>query len=1516
MKIWKRLLTLMMAVLMTVTGISTVHADDIDDFSDGGEVVPYTLTRILNDMEDHTAGYVIDENTDIDYNPIMTREVSAQLKKNIESLLNFEPISTQEVTSLLGKTAAYVEAGGLDHTAQSVAGMLESSALYQQAQALGVEDTRTDLFDVIDTQNNATGYIYVINKDAVCFFIADESDHGISGALVTITYKNASGKTIIDSQYTTPEPTPGVVAFDGLTDVDYLTLDINAAGYHGKTILDLRVNCGDIMPFHLKKSVTNDLYVRCIDLEGKDLQNEDTELFLVESGSSAIPLRVILTATDSRKIPDTVKIVETGSGNTVAVMSNPVSYSDKEGRSYMYTLNEDWVKKDYLLHDGDHLQLQFDTEQENIGLLSIHNALMTPGAEDGELPVAGGDVDVPLTDVIGGTGIAGLTVSWLKVPVTIGIFPEGGFIIVATFDIDSMSESYSSLFKNSWKPKTRAEGESVLEPLKQSFWQKADRFKDGQGSLDTKKKWNFKTDKSISFSVSFSLFCSGKYNEKTGNFDGSFGGLFNINLTGGITQYFLLTAPVFIPFYAGFEISGVFKNSLTFNFLWNKIGDGISAVFSAPHTMVRRHDLLAGLDLFGGAGLRGACSLEAGGGASMDFGWVVGTLEDPEECRFLIDAFTHVYARANILFFTIKIIDNYWGPWRLYDTDPDKLTSFEAPAQQVEIISHDLAATEEKATLQLQGDGETLDVYKMNTSLLGDVSLGDGQLLQTLSVDTYGDSQPQMISTVDDTVLFRLAIVDGRSRVVYQRLDKQTGQFENEFHVVHIFDGRDVAEYHVVADQNRHNVAYIAAVTADSRVEDLDERALTSMVTVTTVDLTNDRVVMSEERSPHSDFGQYYYFYPRIAADNGTVAVAYRKASSYQNRYRSSVACMVRYDTLEELEMGTGRFFTNGVIRQGEPSFFIIDETHTTNKKLVIQGYRANGYVNRAHPRMRFELDISGMTFGDNEDIVSNWGFANGTNYCVIGGQLYYLEKYAAAIDEYGYAMRLTKIEGADKFLNTEGTYQFVLNDDASALYIVSACASYDVDMETGDNEIAGSRISIYTLESHINEETGAEEALLHGPLELFAKDQDINRFTAAFSPAVERTGGLSMVFATAPEAKLQDNGKIAYSGDIYYWRHTVTNGMQAIAVDISDFIVKTDQEYVPVFITYRNVGYAIEGPVAFNFTDNEGRVLHEVEYRNGKYQDVGTQVVHYPAKVYPGDSWQCEVLVRPDSAWQANKTYEINVEVTDEFAGDTNNVVSTPLNAQSMTLSGSQIVLEGNHYALLNVSNLGVDAARINKIAVETMYDDFDKENHIGYIDLSRVTADADQDGYNIRYDVQPYWDRAEEEGIHALKFYLLDENGEILTGEPVMIYPRADEQVSYKITSGAGQTWTRGSDEGCKITVSRSSDDSNCISYFDALIIDGVEWSRPEEYDAEKGSTILTLKPEALGALETGKHEVQIRFTDGSVATTLKVKAKQSEHEDSPFTGDSSFMAGWYLAVALALLGALKARRYLLHH
>lgn len=106
--------------------------------------------------------------------------------------------------------------------------------------------------------------------------------------------------------------------------------------------------------------------------------------------------------------------------------------------------------------------------------------------------------------------------------------------------------------------------------------------------------------------------------------------------------------------------------------------------------------------------------------------------------------------------------------------------------------------------------------------------------------------------------------------------------------------------------------------------------------------------------------------------------------------------------------------------------------------------------------------------------------------------------------------------------------------------------------------------------------------------------------------------------------------------------------------------------------------------------------------------------------------------------------------------------------------------------------------------------------------------------------------------------------------------------------------------------ITVKRSVEDERTYSLYSGALVDGN--SIPEGgSSATEGSLVLTLKSDYLDTLETGTHQVTISFSDGTVNTSVAVKASQpTETSKVPKTGDSASPLLWLGMILLGLPGA----------
>ena len=151
---------------------------------------------------------------------------------------------------------------------------------------------------------------------------------------------------------------------------------------------------------------------------------------------------------------------------------------------------------------------------------------------------------------------------------------------------------------------------------------------------------------------------------------------------------------------------------------------------------------------------------------------------------------------------------------------------------------------------------------------------------------------------------------------------------------------------------------------------------------------------------------------------------------------------------------------------------------------------------------------------------------------------------------------------------------------------------------------------------------------------------------------------------------------------------------------------------------------------------------------------------------------------------------------------------------------------------------------------------------------------------------------------------------------------------EIRYYDVSGDNISWTEDSSEGLKLTFERSYyDDDFTYNSFEKIQVDGKDVGK-EYYTVEKGSAIVTLKPEFLEKLGVGSHTLTAFFKDKENGAEYKISSSFSiasnpsnkdEDEDEkvvvhqiPKTGvEDTSLANYNISLILTVLafGALYA-------
>ena len=122
--------------------------------------------------------------------------------------------------------------------------------------------------------------------------------------------------------------------------------------------------------------------------------------------------------------------------------------------------------------------------------------------------------------------------------------------------------------------------------------------------------------------------------------------------------------------------------------------------------------------------------------------------------------------------------------------------------------------------------------------------------------------------------------------------------------------------------------------------------------------------------------------------------------------------------------------------------------------------------------------------------------------------------------------------------------------------------------------------------------------------------------------------------------------------------------------------------------------------------------------------------------------------------------------------------------------------------------------------------------------------------------------------------------------------------EKIVYEVTEGANQeyTITKDSEAKFKINADFRMFDGGKV-YVDDELVD------PNNYTAESGSTIITLKKEYVDKLSIGKHTLKVVFSDGGQATTIFNVAKTTVPVENPNTLDNVMI--YIVSGVLSIIG-----------
>ena len=1411
MRCLKKVTCLLMALLLLTGGFSPfAKADEPEDLplagspmlgntTDSGRLPAYasSLADVYGQVDTTGAAEI---------GSMFSDAAWARFETDADRILGFAPVEDAEVAPVLGGVERFLSSGALKTS-------LAGGDLLLGAE-IGLTENKADKVKILGADTNAGAWVFVVDKDAMCFFVKDTDGMGIPNVLVTISYLDESGKRVTKSVTATAGNTPGIAVFDDVPESFFGIMDIQAEGYRAISVLDKEMERGETYTYVLEESREDELYIRGVDLSGKDMVNEETRLQLINADTGDLTLKVLVSSTGSAVVPDSIDLYSDSREKTVLKISSYSGY-DYDSNTRVYVAAKRWVEqKAGLLQADDLISLRFGGESCALEHVTVENAVFTPGTKDTDLPVTTEEMPGNISDRLGGSGLVNITAQVLHLPVTIGFFPDGNIIIMASYDITNLDKNtqykYNSLFDKSWNPKTLSSSERTFQVFEKSFWENEEKVKGGKAVLESKDKIKCLTNKSYSFSMSFSVFLRTCWNEETQDSYGVGGIMFSGSLTGGLTEYFLFTAgPIVIPAYVGFEAGITVNTALNINFAMDKppVGEKNDTKWKYANNgdtdITGRIEVIVSFSVFGGVGVKGVMGVGATGYINLDIATVLGkgkatpATDDPHS---FIDALYGLRIDYYLLFFSGSIkLDCLNGAERLCDShgEKDRLSAEAVP--EIEFHDLDLEACADKLVPLASDGGEKTDPAFVLEDGGEQLALGTG--IENVDVNTYPDSQIQFAATRNYTALFRIVSFGDRTRLMYQLQSRETGSILPMFYLVDLpaDETRSVTEYVVVPnktdwdDPEYCDRVYIGAVLADNTLEDENERIRSTDVAALVVDLDRRLTTSAVIASDPAEKGQVLYSAPMPAGREDYCSVAYAATWLREENgesvnglkglmglipgytgYRLSYCDAGRPEVRYYSNLGSEKIHSSGVIAPNEPSYWTVDPLASSDKWLVVKGYGANGYYAQ-DLRCNVRVDIEGMV--DPADIwsgavsfdslITNWQYLNGCNYFIAGDSVFWMNKVMKGSDPAQYEWAAEKVENGSGVIAAENRYAMITNNNQSAIYLISVVEDYDVDVEAGTAVKAGNRAQIYTLTSDLNWATDESRMTLHGPLSLnFAKGEVINAFTASYNPDACAASGLSIAYSTPRD----DSDTYALGSDvsaIRLWKQNAGKGLLVTDVKIPDYLIRNNQPYIDLYVTVRNYGYWLENPVPYTIHDESG-------YWFDQYVDdtpMG-EIFYTGADLYTGDYRVDKLRIKPNPNWSLNEEHEIIVDIAGsyKYTGDLDDVVnSTRLQADNTSLTAKNALIGGRHHVSFAIENNSLIGEEASVIRAVFDYGGSGRERTVNFplpirepiFGFDPLEEELVGQVYRYDLDMEQIWMSGLKEGLRGITFSLVDAQG-----------------------------------------------------------------------------------------------------------------------------------------------------------
>lgn len=311
---------------------------------------------------------------------------------------------------------------------------------------------------------------------------------------------------------------------------------------------------------------------------------------------------------------------------------------------------------------------------------------------------------------------------------------------------------------------------------------------------------------------------------------------------------------------------------------------------------------------------------------------------------------------------------------------------------------------------------------------------------------------------------------------------------------------------------------------------------------------------------------------------------------------------------------------------------------------------------------------------GEYTDIppVSNFVYANGKCYGIVGGILCYLERETNESDSWLEWKRISNDREGNPVTwpdDDNASYRFVY-DNSEGLSVASLAKHYKED-----NTLDYSLLTVYKVGSY------SDETVICGAQEIELEGVNAGNYTIARQDG----GGYQLAFSDGHEEK-QSRNEVSDTVQLFMWKQNTERKLEAVDFSLDSSVIRRTQKSLGATVFIKNTGCQYEDIVNFKITDKDGTVLKLLDSEGNPQRQEDDGSYSYWADLYPGETESFRVTIQTNPSWESG-AQELNVCVTYPVTS-TSIDFTVSYDMPSIYMNGYQTTLNGKNTAFLNLKN------------------------------------------------------------------------------------------------------------------------------------------------------------------------------------------------------------------------------------